>query len=84
MSILDHICLDEAKKFNNVEKPIEEVCTLDNYPRFLDKVIKDYLATHRSIREQVESYCEDDCNDDKSIEEVIHVHEVYKFDDDSL
>jgi len=76
MSILDHIRLDEVKKFNNVKKPIEKVCILNYYPRFLNKVIKDYLATHRSHREQVESYCEDNCNNDKPIEEVIHVHEV--------
>jgi len=30
MSILDHIRLDEAKKFNNVEKPIEKVCIFDD------------------------------------------------------
>ena len=84
MSILNHIRLDEAKKFNNIEKSIEEVYILDDYARFLDKVIKGYLATHRSRREQVESYCEDDCNDDKPIKEVIHVHEVAKFDDNSL
>ena len=77
MSILDHIHLDEAKeKFNNIETPIEEVCIIDDYPRLLDKVIRDHLATHRSRREQVESYCEDDGNNDKPIEEVIHVHEV--------
>jgi len=76
MSILDHNCLDESKKFNNIEKPIEEMCILDDYPKFLDKVIKNYLATHRSHREQVESYCEDDCSDNKSIEEVIHVYEA--------
>ena len=76
MSILSHIRLKEARKFNNIEKPIEEVCILDDYPRFLDKVIKNYLATNRSHREQVESYCEDDCSDNKPIEEVIHVHEA--------
>ena len=70
MSILNHIRLNEAKKFNNVEKPIEKVCILDDYPRFLNKVIRDHLAIHRSRREQVESYCEDNCNDDKPIEEV--------------
>ena len=84
MSIVDHIRLDETKKFNNVEEPIEKVCIFDDYPRFLDKVIKDYLVTRRSHRDQVESYCEDDCNDDKIIEEVIHVHEVCIFNDDSL
>jgi len=42
------------------------------------------LVTHRSRREQVESYCEDNCNNDKPIEKVIHVHEVCKFDDDFL
>ena len=47
-------------------------------------MIRDHLSTHKSRREQVESYCEDDCNDDKPIKEVIHVHEVCKFDDDSL
>ena len=50
------------------------MCILDDYPRFLDKVIKDYLVAHRSRREQVESYCENDCNDDKPIEDVLHVH----------
>ena len=84
ISILNRIRLDEAKKFNNVEKPIEEVCILDDYLKFLDKVIRVHLATHRSRREQVESYCKDDCNNDETIEEVIHVHEEYKFDDDSL
>ena len=84
ISILNHIRLEEAKKFNKVEKPIEKVCILDNYSRFLDKVLRNHLATHRSHREQVESYCEDDCNDEKPIEEVIHVHEVCKFDHDSL
>jgi len=47
-------------------------------------VIRNYLATHRSRREQVESYCEDDCNGDERIEKVIRVYEVCKFDDDSL
>jgi len=60
------------------------MCIFEDYPRFLDKVIRDHLATHKSRGEQIESYCEDDCNDDKPIEEVIHVHEVCKFDDDSL
>jgi len=82
--ILEHIRFDEAKKFNNVEKPIEEVCIFDDYPRFLGKVIRYHLATHRSHRKQVESHCEDNCNDDEPIEEVIHVHEVCKFVDDSL
>jgi len=73
ISILDNICLDKARKFNNVEKSIDEVCILDDYSRFLYNVIKDHLATHRSHRDQVKSYCEDDYNDDKPIEEVIHV-----------
>ena len=60
------------------------MCILDDYPRFLYKVIRDHLTTHRSRRKLVESYCEDDCNDDRPIEEVICVHEVCKFDDDSL
>jgi len=55
----------------------------DDYPRFLEKVIRDHLATYRSHREQVKSYCEDDCNDDEPIGEVIHVHKVCNFDDDS-
>jgi len=84
MSIVNHIRLDKAKKFNNIEKPIEEVCIFNDYPRFLDKVIRDHLATYTSHREQVELYCEDDCNGDEPIEKVIHVHEVCKFDDDSL
>jgi len=75
MSILIHIRLDEVRKFNNIEKPIEEVCILDDYCRFLDKVIRDHLTIHRSRREQVESYCENDCNDNEPIQEVIHVHE---------
>ena len=60
------------------------MCIFDDYPRFLGKVIRYHLATHRSHRKQVESHCEDNCNDDEPIEEVIHVHEEYKFDDDSL
>ena len=51
MSILNHIRLKEARKFNNIEKLIEEVCILDDYPRFLDKVIRDYLATYISRKE---------------------------------
>jgi len=50
----------KQKKFNNVEKPIEEVCILDDYPRFLDKVIKDYLAKHRFRRGQVHEVCKFD------------------------
>ena len=84
MSILDHIRLDEAKKFNNVEKPTEKMCIFDEYPRFLDKVIRDHFVIYRSRRKQVESYYEDDYNDDEPIEEVIHAHEVCKFNDDSL
>jgi len=84
MSILYHIRLNEAKKFNNVEKSIEKVFIFYDYPMFLDKVIRDHLVTHRYRREHIESYCEDDCNDDEPIEKVIHVHEVCKFDDDSL
>ena len=45
ISILNHICLDEEKKFNNIEKLTEKVCILDDYPKFLDKVIRDYFAT---------------------------------------
>ena len=51
---------------------------------FLVKVIRDHLATHKSRREPVESYCEDSYNDEEPIEKVIYVHEVCKFDDDSL
>ena len=75
--------MTKQKKFNNIEKFIEEVCIFDDYLRFLDKVIKDHLAIHKSRREKVESYWKDNCNDEP-IEEVIHVHEVCKFDDDSL
>jgi len=59
------------------------VCIFNDYPRFLDKVIRDHLTTHNSRREQVKSYCEDDCNDEP-IKKVIHMHEVCKFDNDSL
>jgi len=82
--ILNHIRLDEAKKINNVEKPIEKVCIFDDYPRLLDKVIRDHLATYKSCRAQIESYCEDACNDNEPIDEVIYAHEVCKFDDDFL
>jgi len=84
MSVLYHIRLDEAKKFNNIDKPINKVCIFDDYHRFLDKVIRNHLATYKSRRKQVESYCEDECNGDEPIEKIIHVHEVCKFDDDSL
>ena len=60
------------------------MCIFNDYPRFLDKVIRDHLATYRSCREQVESCCEDDCNDGEPIEKVIYVHEVSKFNDNSL
>ena len=34
MSILDHIRLYEANKFNNFDKSDEEVCILEDYRRF--------------------------------------------------
>ena len=60
------------------------MCIFDDYPRFLDSVIRDHLTTHRSHGEQIESYFKDDCNDDEPTEEVIHVHKVHNFEDDSL
>ena len=64
-SILEHIHFHEAKKFNTFEKPVEEVCILDDYPRYLDKVIRDHLAIHTPSVEQVESYCENEYDDDE-------------------
>ena len=46
---------------------MHEVCKLDNDPRCLDKVIRDYLATHTPHVEQVELYCEDYCDDNESL-----------------
>ena len=60
------------------------MCIFDDYPRFLDKVIREHLTTHRSRGEQIDSYFKDDCNDEEPTEKVIHVHEMCKFDDDSL
>jgi len=47
-------------------------------------LFREDLDTHTPPKEQVESYCKDECNDEEPIEEVIHVYEVRKFDDDSL
>jgi len=44
MSILDHIRLHEANEFKNVDKPDDEVCILDDYHRFRDKLVRDHLA----------------------------------------
>jgi len=36
----------------------------DDYPRYLDKVIRDHLATFTPRVEQVESYCKGDYDDE--------------------
>jgi len=64
ISILNHIRLHEANEFNNVDKPDEKVCILDDYRRFRDKLIRDHLAEYSPRREQVESYSEDKCDDE--------------------
>jgi len=46
MSILHHICLHEENEFNNIDKPKEEVCILNDYYRFRDKLIRDHLAKY--------------------------------------
>ena len=67
-SILDYIYFHEENKFNTCEKPIDEVCIFDDFPRFWDKVIKYHLAKIIPCREQVESYCEDKhVDDDESL-----------------
>ena len=47
------------------EKTIEKMYIFDDYPRYLDKVIRDYLATLTPRIVQIESYCEGDCADDE-------------------
>ena len=64
MSILNQIHFHEANKFNNVDMPDAEVCILDDYRRFQDKLIRDHLAEYSPRREQVESYSEDKCDDE--------------------
>ena len=41
------------------------MCILDNYPQFFEKVIRDCLATQTHYVEQVESYCEDEGDNDE-------------------
>jgi len=77
MSILDHI-LHEANEFNNVDKLDEEVCKLDDYCRFRDKLIRDYLAECTPRKEQVESYSEDKYDD-----ESLCLDEVFQDDWDT-
>ena len=64
MSIIDHIRLHEANKFNKVDKPNEEVCILDDYRQYQDKLIREQLAEYSPHREQVESYSEDKCDNE--------------------
>ena len=53
------------------KKPVKEsiyvhkVCILDNYPQFLERVIRDCLATCAHYVVQVKSYCEDKGDDDE-------------------
>jgi len=54
-SILEHIHFHKAKKVNTFEKLVEKVFILDDYHRYLDKVIRDHLATRTPREEQVES-----------------------------
>ena len=81
MSILDHINMSihsiemsfestPSSYFNRIEeleyeKVVEEVCIFDDYPRFLDKVIRDHLVILTPHVEQVESYCKGDSDDDE-------------------
>ena len=62
MSILDHIRLHEENEFNN--EPDQEVCELNDYRWFWDKLIGDHLIKYTPRREQVESYSEDKCDDE--------------------
>ena len=62
MSILDHIHLHEENKFNN--EPNKEVCELNDYRRYRDKLIREQLAEYSHRREKVESYSEDKCDDE--------------------
>ena len=98
MSILDHINMSihsiempfestPSFHFNRIEKleyekPVEEVCMFDDYPRYLYKVIRDHLATLTPRVEQVELYCEGDCDDElllqaKCEDEITKVYEKY-------
>ena len=54
MLILNHIRLYEENEFNNVDKPDEKVCILNDYRRFRDKLIRDHLAEYTPRMEQVE------------------------------
>ena len=62
--------LNRIKEFEH-EKPVEkvvkvhEVYKLDKDHRCLDKVIRNYLATHTPHVEPIESYCEDKCDNDE-------------------
>ena len=94
MSILDHINMSihsiempfkstPSFHFNRIEelkyeKPVEEVCMFDDYPCYLDKVIRDYLATLTPRIVQIESYCEGDCDDDELLFQTKYEDEVTK------
>ena len=64
MSILDHIRFHEENEFNNVDKPDEEVCILNDYHQFRDKLVRDHLAEYTPRKEKVESYSEDKCDNE--------------------
>ena len=44
---------------------VNKVYKLDNDPQCLDEVIRNYLAIHTPHVEPVESYCEDECDNDE-------------------
>ena len=67
------------------EKPVEEVVKVhevhkcDNDPQCLDEVIRNYLATHTTHVEPVESYCEEECDNDEFLLQKKFEDEFSKF-----
>ena len=58
---------------------MHEMCTLDNYSQYLKKVIRDCLATRAHYVEQVESYCEDEGDDDDFLFQEKYENKFSKF-----
>ena len=58
---------------------VHEVYKRDNDPQCLDEVIRNYLATHTTHVEPVESYCEEECDNDEFLLQKEFEDEFSKF-----
>ena len=80
---LDRIEELEYKKHVEEVIHVHEVSISDNYPQFLEKVNRDCLATRAHYVEQVESYCEDEGDDDELLLQEKYEDEFFKFSENT-